>query len=483
METLHVKDMSATQKFKKSWIKDPVKYILLWFFALSIFLLGHFLFVGWDFSSYVLNAQFLFGQGNFFEIYRAPLMSVILGMFSLFDWKVAEYAYIIFTACLFFYSSLRLARSIESDRFLFSLFSLNAFVLLFGLVEGTELLALALLQLFLAFLLEDKWYAGFFLGLACLTRYPLVVLFPLLLFHKQWRNWIWGAMSFTLAFIPWFVYNHIHYGNIFYSIADSYAMNILYRDYLITSFNWSYLLFAGNILLPFAILGLILFLWKKDFSRKNLLFFIFLIFALYSISTQKVDVLRYYITLTIPIVFFSVYSFHSFSPDRRRIFLGVIVTVSLLFLLYGMIDHQKEHFKGVAEQVHTLIGDCALKSNVWVPLTYYGTLSEPQPQEKMLWHDIEEGYYVLFFYSAREPDYMLNESFILSFPVVVQTKEYILLGNGCLAQEPVTKSYLQQLNAYLFFVDNYTVSDDPCEILFDGSKVCTSVNNIVAVGS
>ena len=475
--------MSATQKFKNSWTNNALTYILLWTFALSIFLLGHMLFLGCDFSAYVLNAQFFLGQGSFFEIYRAPLMSVLLATFSLFGWKAAEYFYILFTACLFFYSSLRLARSTESDSFLFSLFSLNAFVLLFGLLEGTELLALALLQLFLAFLLEDKWYAGFFLGLACLTRYPLVILFPLILFHKQWRNWIFGGLAFTLAFIPWFVYNKIHYGNIFYSIADSYAMNILYRDYLTAGFNWNYLLFSGTILLPFALLGIFLFLWKKDFSRKNILLFVFLLITLYSISTQKVDVLRYYIPLTIPFAFFSVYSLRSFSLERRKILLWIIVLFSLLFLLYGMVEHQKEYFQSVAEEIHPVVGACALESNIWVPLTYYGTLSGPSPQEKMLAHDIEEGYYVLFYYSAREPDYMLNESFLSSFPVVLETDQYILLGNGCLVAEPVTKSYLQQLNAYLFFIDNYTVSEDPCEILFHGSKVCTSVNNIVTVGS
>ena len=461
--------MSATQKFKNFLLKNPVKYTFLWIFALASFLLGHFLYVGWDFSAYVLNAQYFFGEGSFFEIYRPPLMSVLLGTFSFLGWKAAEYMYIILIACLFFYSSVRLARSTQLDVFLYSLFSLNAFVLLFGLVEGTELLALALLQLFLALVLEEKWYAGFFLGLACLTRYPLVIFFSLLIFHKQWKNWIFGAGSFILAFIPWFVYNHIYYGNIFYSIADSYALNILYRDYLFGHFTWSYLLFAGNILLPFAFLGILLFVLKKDFSRRNMLLFTFFLVLLYSLSTQKVDVLRYYIPLTIPFAFFSVSIFQSFTSQRKKMFLTTIVLCSLFFLGYGFLHYQQEHFETVAQEIKNYTNDCALKSNIWVPLSYYGALSAPFPQEKMLPYYIEQGYYVLFFYSAREPEYMLNESYLLQFPVVVTREEYILLGEGCLAQELVTKSYVERLNVYLFQIHNYTVSEDPCEILFSFS--------------
>lgn len=165
------------RNFKNFLLQKANKLNIVLFFATAFFLLGHFLYQGWDFSAYVLNAQYMFSDGNYFELYRAPLTSVLLGVFSFLGWKGAEYTYILFCSILFFFSSILLTRNLKLDEFYFYLFSVNGFVLLFGLIEGTELLALALLELFLVFLIKNKWYAGAFLGLVCLTRYPLVVFF------------------------------------------------------------------------------------------------------------------------------------------------------------------------------------------------------------------------------------------------------------------------------------------------------------------
>ncbi len=468
--------MSVIQKLKVHLLKIPTNYLFLWLFALLTFFLGHILFLGWDFSVYVLNAKYFFSDGNYFEIYRPPLMSVLLGMFSFFGWKAAEYIYIFFTVTLFFYSSLQLARVVKLNKFFYVLFSFNVFIFLFGLREGTELLALALLQLFFAFLLEDKWYAGLFLGLACLTRYPFVILFPLLVFHKQLKKLVLGAGGFTLVFIPWFVYNKIHYGNIFYSIADSYALNVLYRDYVSIPFNGEYFLIVANLLLPLFILGVFLFLKKKDFSREKILLVTFLGILIYSLSTQKADVIRYYIPLTIPFVFFAVYSLQAFTQKQQKWIKRMFIFGTILILITGFVNYPQEHFEDFTQEISPLVGDCALESNVWTRLSYYGVLSKPFPAEDMLAYDISEGYYILYVYNAREPEYMYNQTLMHSFPVVVETEEYILLGEGCHEQEEVTTSYLERLNIRLILVYNYTVSEDPCEILFQGNVLCKNVN-------
>ncbi len=458
------------------------KITLLLLFATSAFILGHILYKGWDFSVYVLNAQYLFGEGTYFEISRPPLMIFFLGVFSFFGWRAAEYIYIIFSSLLFFLSSLTLARSLRLQVFPFFLFSINAFVLLFALREGTELLALALLEFALAFLIQNKNYAGFFLGLVCLTRYPFVVFFPLLLFHKSWKTRLLSALGFVIAFIPWFWYNKVHYGNIFYSIADSYALNVLYRDYVPHAFHWSSFLFAGNILLPLFFWGIFLVLYKQKFSREKAILFSLFLLIFYSVYSVKADVLRYYIPFTIPFVFFSVSALEFFSQKSKKILLVSFIFLTLLFTLFGFLSYPSQDFSYIPEGIHMIDG-CALESNIWVPLNYYGRVSEANPPAYAFNSSLENGNYILLYYDAREPAYMFNQSFLSGHPIVMQTEEYILLGKGCLSLSSVDASYLEKLNLLLLENYNYTVSEDPCEILFYGNGICTTVNQIFAIGS
>lgn len=457
------------KKLKNFLTQHSFKLFLLFILGTSFFLLEHYLYQGWDFSAYALNAQYLFDQGQYFEISRAPLMSLLLGLLSFLGWRSAEYLYIVFASGLFFLSTYFLARELKLNEVYFYLFSLNAFVLLYGLVEGTELLALALLELFLLFLIKNKGYAGFFLGLVCLTRYPSVIFFPLLLFHKGWRIKIASACAFVLAFVPWFMYNYFSWENVFYSIADSYALNILYRDYVPHAFHWTSVLLAANVLLPLLLFGVFLFLQKRDFRRETWIILAATVVIIYSVYTVKADVLRYYIALTIPFVFFSVYAFNYFSEKQKKYFILIFFLFTILGLFFGLHKFQEKipDYSKVFEEMENIQG-CQLSSNIWVDLSYRGRLSEPFPREEMLQKTLEESY-VLFFYPAREPEYMSNASFLEEFPIYSQTEEFIILGDTCSPIKPVNSSYLQQLNRDLLQIDNYTISEDPCEILFSFS--------------
>ena len=70
---------------------------------------------------------------------------------------------------------------------------------------------------------------------------------------------------------------------------------------------------------------------------------------------------------------------------------------------------------------------------------------------------------------------MYNQTFLRQFPIVVETGDYILLGDGCAPITPADRSYLERLNDTLLTVYNYTVSEDPCEILFRGNCPFTSL--------
>ena len=467
-------------KLKNFFMQHLSRLYFIFFIATFFFFLQHFLYQGWDFSAYVLNAQYVFSGGNYFELYRAPFMSFLLGLFSFFGWKTAEYIYIFSASALFFFSSLFLARTLKINEFYFYLFSVNSFVLLFGLIEGTELLALAFLELFLVFLIKNKWYAGIFLAFVCLTRYPLVVFFPLLLFHKGWKTKILSALAFVLPFIPWFVYNKIYYGNIFSSLADGYALNILYREYVPHTINISSLLFAANILLPLILLGIWYFFSKKDFSREYFILGSAILLILYSVYSVKADVVRYYIPLTIPFVFFSVYALQKFSEQRKKLIVLIFILFTLVFTIYSLSQYYQEDYTKLLSEI-TEIEPCALQSNLWVPLSYSGRLSEAFPSQQMLDSSIKEGYYVLFYYDAREPAYISNASLLHTYPVYLETEEYIILGEGCKAIQAVDSLYVESLNTRLASVYNYTVPEDPCEILFNSNRLCIFVNKIFTI--
>jgi hypothetical protein len=454
------------------------KYLIVYIISTTIFLILHSWYQGWDFSVYVLNAQYWFSNGMYFEIERAPIMSLIIGIISILGWRLAEYFYVIIVSALFAYSCYEFARSFRVDKLSFYLLSLNLFVLIYGLIEGTELLSLFFVQLFLAFLARRKWYAGLFLGLACLTRYTLVIFLPLLLFQKDVRKIIYSGIAFSTPFIPWFIYNKIYYGNIFYSIASSYALNVLYREYLPKVLVYSNFLLAWNILIPFIILGAFYYLFRERFARRKWILATYFLFSLYSLYSLKSNIVRYFIILSPIGAYLATYCLKQWKTIGPKIAIGLfligLITTPTVFGNQGFV---KVDYNNLIEDLEPLKG-CALKSNIWVPLTYEGRVSEPFSNKELIDQNIKEGYYILFRYDSREPVYILNETFMLEFPIVFENEEYILLGTGCLEEEPVTKSYLQRLNIRLDKQYNYTVSEDPCEILMKDLEICYLVNNI-----
>ena len=451
------------------------KIIIVFLVSTILFIIQHSIFVGWDFSVYVSNARFLFDNGSYFEVYRPPLTPIILGLFSFFGWKISEYVYIVLVSLLFMVSSVKLAKSLNLNPFYFYLFSANTFVLFNGLIEGSELLALVLLELFIAYLIEDKPYSTIFLSLACLTRYPFVIFFPLLLFHKGIKNKIISALLFVVPFIPWFIYNKIHYGNILYSITDSFALNIIYRDYIPHLINFNSILAVANILLPLFVLGIIYFIYNKDFSRKNFIFLTSVVLILYSIFSLKADVARYYLPLTLPIVFFSVYFLSKIQKKYSTIIIIIFIILTPLLFFSSFKDLESYTPQ---EELYSI--NCSILSNVWAPLNYYGIAAGPSPDIRILNHSIDSGYLIHLDYSAGEPDYTFNSTLLSQYPIYSQTENYIILGNGCIDTLEPEHSYLRILNEKLKIINNSSVSEDPCEILFKGNSLCYFINNIFA---
>ena len=89
-------------------IKNNSLLAIILIFFIIFLLFQHAWDLNWDFSAYVINSRYLFGNGDYYEVYRPPLISLILGIFSIFG-KFREYIYVMFAAALFFISTIFLS--------------------------------------------------------------------------------------------------------------------------------------------------------------------------------------------------------------------------------------------------------------------------------------------------------------------------------------------------------------------------------------
>ncbi len=88
---------------------------------------------------------------------------------------------------------------------------------------------------------------------------------------------------------------------------------------------------------------------------------------------------------------------------------------------------------------------------------------------------------ILLFYRIREPEYSKNTTFLHSFPVVDENKDYIILGNTtrCVPITKVDNTYVAAVNQTLYLLYNESTDIDACNILFGGNitrKLCNLVN-------
>ncbi|MEM4605864.1 MAG: hypothetical protein QW103_02435, partial [Candidatus Pacearchaeota archaeon] len=268
---------------------------------------------GWDFSVYVSNGKYFFHNGEYFEVYRAPLAPFLLGIFWFFG-EIGNFLYIIFVSSLFLFSSILLSDFLfekyfkkqkitkEEVRFLFYLLMLTPFTIVYSLIEGTELLSLSFFILFLLAFLSKKM-SGHFLALSFLTRYNFMLFIPLLFFLKSIKKILKNIFSFFIVVFPWLLFNYLNYGNWFTSILDSYYLNVYNRRELFQQFDFFSLFKVSNFYTFFLFLGLLYFCIeiykKKNFKEFKYEFFFFfvLLFFLYDVIKTPFKIERYMFNL------------------------------------------------------------------------------------------------------------------------------------------------------------------------------------------
>lgn len=489
--------------------KEKRIILILFILSTSFFIYQNATCLSWDFSSYVLNAKYWFDGGKYFEPLRPPAMPFILGLFSVFGWRASETIFVILTSFLFMYSTVRLAKDLNFNPIVFYAISLNAYLLSVGLINGTELLSLAFLELFLSFLIENKPISGLFLGLSSLSRYTGFAFFPLILLHLNIKKILKSLILFGATVSSWFIYNYYKFGNLFTSIADQYANNILYREYLIQPMQLSHFLQLQNILLPFFLIGVIIKIYRgfeqiKVLKRHKIslleflnkykieLIILFLLFtSIFSYKNTPVKDVRYLFNLVLPTFYFSYiglnYIVKKTKDDKRLLlFIAILIFIVSFFTASFLIQNNLCEPRGIyLDAINKLdelnLSECSIMSNAWVILNDLNRPSLPFPREELISRSIEEGQIIVLFKHVKEPPYVFDNYVMGSLPLIYEDEKFIILGTGkCLPITPFEESYLQQLDKIIFDLYAYHINTNPCFILFHNSpfleKTCNFVN-------
>lgn len=399
------------------------------FVATAMLLLQHLRHLSWDFTAYVVNAQFWFSGGSYFEIYRPPLVPLILSLFSAISWEVAEYALIVISSVAFYIATGRLSDTLGVQKEHLYLFCLTPYFLLNATVDGTELLGLAFLTLFLDSLLRGA-KGGHYLGLGILTRYSLIPYLAFMLLQKP-KNWIREGLLVLGPLAPWLGYNYIYYGNALMSILDNRFMNFTSRAYYHQNPQIMDILLALNILIPLVIYGI----YKMKARKADILMIsvMLITIGMYALTPQKQA--RYLFNLVLPAAYFATIAVNKI--DVYRFYKTAIVALMVLTGIWLIADPfqmvlQTKHSFDTAQIEEDLgIENCSLMTNSWVYQNYNGRPALPYPTESRLEEFLDKGHIVLLQYRLGDPSYMKNEGWIENFPIMAKTDQYVVLGEGC----------------------------------------------------
>lgn len=461
-------------KLLRKFSNEQIVVGLMFLVVTSILIYQHMSTHLWDFSSYVLNAEYLFYDGNYFETLRPPLPSILLGFFLLLG-SLGEYVYIVFVSALFFYSTLKLSETLfenqknkEILRVAFYFFSLSAFTIFFATLAGAELLSLALLELFIVSLIRGK-VSGHYLALAFLSRYSMAIFVPFLFFNSDWKKILKNIGAFALVVFPWLLFNFLKFGNWFTSIIDAYANNIYLRDYIFTPLNFLDILtvmswFSVFVFIGLGIVAVRLIKTKANFSKENLVYLLFILMALIVIwdySNIPFKKVRFLFPLILPIAYFSTVAFDSILENLKK---KNFVKFALVFILIGFLVNSsialgmilngdsKDEFRMAAEDIESLgLSNCSVVSPQWVLVTYFSgnvnALSD-------IGRSVREGEVVLIFKDHSSIDYDFEGRNFNEFPVIYETEDYIFIG-----RDNVTESCKEK------YVFDETYVSNHCEII------------------
>jgi hypothetical protein len=386
----------------------------------------------WDFTAHMLYANALTSPAfyssianhtaalaisyeNIFyvEWFRAPLMSVLMvpflpmGHYGPMYYVVAELAFLII-------ASVYAADSISTNRFLMLAMLFTPYVVIYlTLLNGAEILSMALLLFGIGLAARGKWQAGLLLSLAGLAKYFSSV-FILLLFFLPKKERLKGLVSYLAVLAVWFAVNFATFGNPVESYLQSFGEAfVIYKvsessivGAAIQSFSIIFAYIIPFIAAAVAIFAIVLMRRRVVLVKKDIVFWnrleyrekiAIVSFILALVGTAAVSIHAsvnnlprwgyeiYACTALLLGVMFAraikKYDQHE-KYTYAAIAISVIIYVALLVAAYAGIQFHYPFaslgtknitvLNAVAEIKSLGIENCSMISNAWVYLRYYG---------------------------------------------------------------------------------------------------------------
>lgn len=422
--------------------------LLVYLFATSFFICQHYFNLGWDFAAYALNARYLFWGGEYVEVGRAPLLSIILGVLSPLGYA-SELITVVVTSTLYLASTLMLAERVHRQieipgsltlfRRLAYIFVLNPIVLNYGVIEGTDVLSLSLFVLFFC-RWQEGVLSGHLLAAAFLTRYNYMLFLPLLLIQKNHRAIVLNGFLFALLVFPWLLYCMVDFGHPLQSIVNISGVAMVLQEYLRQPIQFMHLAQGLSFHLPFFFFGLPVFVSRlirteRTEERKFLLWLcavaaVFLYF--YTSTPQKVP--RYAVNLSFVGAFLSAIGFSCCvsHPALRRYAAQLCVFFCIADFGYSFSQvitplrshaHGTQHYHAAFENLRRYgVAECSVVSAHWTPMAYF--IGSVSPVIESFRRIVAEQRIVLVFQSMPTPEDIIAPKELSSARILFQTRDH-----------------------------------------------------------
>ncbi|MFA5406085.1 MAG: hypothetical protein WC307_01900 [Candidatus Nanoarchaeia archaeon] len=422
------------------------KYFLafLFLFSTTFFVVQHSTGLSWDFSVYSLNAHYLLTGSGYFEWARPPLASLLM--------IPGDYFYIIFVSLIGLFATIKFSERYSLKPEVFYSFLLSPFVLLLGFSVGTEFLSLSLALLLFAYLPESS--SGLFAALGVLAHNSNLFNVFFLLFQKDWRKLLTAFLLFALVFVPWFIFNYSLKGDPLYSMIDQYVLNVKMRDYYVSPPNLVDFAIVLSFVAPFLFYGLFKSFRKPLDADWLMLLFLFTRVIVYLMVPFKTS--RYLFLIVLPAAYFASRGLSRFNYKTCFIILALTFLVLPFYTPYFSLE-ASTHYVDAAIIVNS---SCMAASNAWPFINKLGVDCAPSPRQQLVSLWLDRGYTLVMFKNVMEPDYIFNESFMASLPVIYENNYFYVISNesACLAPYNYDVSYVEELNNTLFDLYNQTFS-------------------------
>lgn len=351
-------------------------------FITHLVLLPGFHEIWWDSGVYAGMGKYVFsgGSSGLWEHIRPPVLPVMLGLLWFLKLDLFVFGEALMLAmslgCVFLLYLLAKHYFDEKAALLSAaLFAFSSifFYLSFHLYSEIPAVFFVLLSFYL-FTLKRFYFAGFFIALAFLSKFPagifLAVLCLVLLLDKDFKAILKLAAGFLIPVIPVLVIYQIIYGNAFLPFIEArqailtvLGCNVLrYKPW----WHYAYLIFTENYLHAFAILGI--FAYFTSFRKSRLLPLLALVVPLIYFSQMHCRDYRY---LAVFIPFVAVFTGLGISwlvkKSDRRFNLALIVVLGVSMFSCALFYIGNENTKYVAEEMDyfTYLQGREISGEIW----------------------------------------------------------------------------------------------------------------------